>query len=121
MKVPERRSPMSSAAYPGDATSLSFVDWTELSNLDRIVQAKSVGNFAVILRTTDNREIRITAMRNLATGEYVADFERRSTIRAAGQEFQVWSQTRAYRRCTGADVESCLEAAVVEVDRTNVF
>jgi hypothetical protein len=112
---------MSSSAYPGDAISLSYVDWTDLSNLDRIVQAQTAGNFAVVVRTNENRELRITAMRNLATGEYVADFERRSTIRTGGQEFHVWSQTRAYRRCTGDDVQSCLEAAVVEVDRTNVF
>ena len=110
---------MPAADYPGARTSA--VDWTELSGLDRIVAAYTVSDSAVVVRTSDGREIRITAWRNLSTGQYVADYERRSTVKSGGHEFHVWAQTPAYARATGEDIESCLEAAVLEIDRVHVF
>jgi hypothetical protein len=97
------------------------VDLTDLSGLDKIVAAYKVGADCVIVHTVDARDIRITAWRNLATGEYVADFERRSTFKSGSKEMQVWAQTRAYARCTGEDRQSCLEAAVLEVDRVHLY
>ena len=58
------------------------VDLTDLSGLDKIVAVYGVGDDCIVVRTADARDIRITAWRNLATGEYVADFERRSTIKS---------------------------------------
>ena len=97
------------------------VDLTDLSGLDKIVAAYEVGDDCVIVHTVDARDIRITAWRNLATGEYVADFERRSTIKSGSKEMQVWAHTPAYARCTGEDRQSCLEAAVLEVDRVHLY
>jgi hypothetical protein len=113
---------MSSSAFVGESPQgSSYVDWTDLSGLDRVVAAYTVSDSAVVVRTSDGRELRITAWRNLSTGQYVADFERRSTVKTAGHEFHVWSQTPAYQRCTGEDVQSCLESAVLEVDRVHVY
>ena len=97
------------------------VDLTDLSGLDKIVAAYEIGDDCIVVHTTDARDVRITAWRNLSTGEYVADFERRSTVRSQGKELQVWAQTPAYARCTGEDRQSCLETAVLEVDRVHVF
>ena len=97
------------------------VDLTDLSGLDKIVAAYGVGDDCIVVHTADARDIRITAWRNLATGEYVADFERRSTVKSGAKEMQVWAQTPAYARCTGEDRQSCLEAAVLEVDRVHLY
>src|ERR671936_801297 len=94
----------------------TYVDWEELSGLERIVAAHEVSDRAIVLETSDGRQIRITAWRDLGTGRYVADYERRSVIRNGGKEFRVWAHTPAYHRCTGDDVASCLEAADLEVD-----
>jgi hypothetical protein len=110
-------SDFGSGATPGRAS----VDYLDLSGLDKIVSIHAAGDASVVVRTADGRDIRITAWRNLSTGQYVADFERRSTVRKQGQELQVWSQTPAYRRCTADDLQSCLEAAVLEVDRVYVY
>jgi hypothetical protein len=99
----------------------SFIDWEELSGLDRIVAAHEVSDRAIVVETTDGREIRITAWRNLGSGRYVAEYERRSVIKSGNKEVRVWAQSRAYQQCTGDNVASCLEAAVSAVDRTNVF
>jgi len=112
---------MESPAPGGTTARTSSIDWTELSGLDRVVAAFTVSDSAVVVRTSDGREVRITAWRNLSTGQYVADFERRSTMKSGGHEFHVWSQTPAYQRSTGEDIQSCLEAAVLEVDRVHIY
>ena len=112
---------MSTPAAEGAGVRTSAVDWTELSGLDRIIAAYTVSDSAVVVRTSDGREVRVNAWRNLSTGEYVADYERRSTVKNSGHEFHVWAQTPAYARVTGEDIESCLEAAVLEIDRVHVF
>jgi len=33
----------------------------------------------------------------------------------------VWAQTPAYQACTADDLEACLEAAVLEVNRVHVY
>jgi hypothetical protein len=112
---------MSSASSTEPAARLSYVDWEELSGLDRIVSAYEVSDRSIVVETSDGREIRITAWRDLGSGQYVSDYERRSAIRSGGKEFRVWAHTPAYKRCTADDVASCLEAAALEVDRINIY
>jgi hypothetical protein len=97
------------------------LDWNELSGLDRIEAAYTVGDHAVVLETTDGREIRITALFDDARGKYVAEYERRSVVKSGNKELRVWAHTPAYQRCTADDAASCLEAAVLEVDRVSVY
>jgi hypothetical protein len=99
----------------------SALDWGELAGLERIVTAYAIGDHSVVLETTDGREIRITAWLDRAAGKYVSEYERRGVVRTGGQELRVWAQTPAYRRCTADDAASCLEAAVLQVDRVNVY
>jgi hypothetical protein len=69
----------------------------------------------------DAREIRINAWLDMSTGWYVADFERRTAVSSGGRTLQVWAKTPAYGAVTGEDAHSCLEAAVIEVDRRRVY
>ena len=112
---------MSSTASLEAAARNAYVDWEELAGLDRVVRAYEVGDSSIVVDTSDGREIRITAWRDLGTGLYVSEYERRSVIHSSGKELRVWAQTPAYRRCTADDAAGCLEAAVVEVDRTSVY
>jgi hypothetical protein len=118
----EKGVPMS-AEGPGSEplAGSSALDWGELSGLERIVSAYLVGSHAVVVETADNREIRITAYLDRATDKYVSEYERRSVVKSAGHDFRVWAQTPAYRRCTADDAASCLEAAVLEVDRVKIY
>jgi hypothetical protein len=100
---------------------MSALDWEELSALDRVEAVYEIGDHAVVLWTTDGREIRITAWHDRARDEYVADYEKRTVVESGHREVRVWAQTPAYQRCTADDAASCLEAAVLEVDRTNVY
>jgi hypothetical protein len=99
----------------------SLVDWDDLAGLDRIVALYQVGPNTVIADMCDSREVRITARFDRGKGRYIADFERRTTISAGGQTLKVWAQTPAYAQCTADDLTSCLEAAVIEVDRIPVY
>jgi hypothetical protein len=110
-----------SAAGNEPAAGSSALDWGELSGLERIVSAYSIGNHSVVVETADNREIRITACLDRATDKYVSEYERRSVVKSGGHDFRVWAQTPAYRPCTADDAASCLEAAVFEVDRVNIY
>jgi hypothetical protein len=109
------------ASSAESAARHAYVDWEELSGLDRIVAAYEVSDRSIVVETSDGREIRITACRDLGSGRYVADYERRSVIKSGGKDIRVWAQTPAYQRCTADDVASCLEAAVLEIDRIKVF
>jgi hypothetical protein len=97
------------------------LDWDELAGLDRIEAAYTVGDHAVIVETKDGREIRITAWYDRSRHKYVAEYERRSVVKSGNKEVRVWAQTPAYKRCAADDAVSCLEAAVLEVDRTNIY
>ena len=99
----------------------STLDWDELSGLDRIVTAYAIGDHSVVLETTEGREIRVTAWHDRAAGKYVSEYERRVVVKSGGHELRVWAQTPAYKRCTADDAASCLEAAVLEVDRVNIY
>jgi hypothetical protein len=99
----------------------SAVDLEELSGLDRIASAYAIGDHSVVVETTDGREIRITAWYDRARNKYVTEYERRSVVKSGGHDFRVWAQTPAYKRCTADDAASCLEAAVLEVDRVNIY
>jgi hypothetical protein len=89
----------------------AYVDREELSGLDRIVRAHEVSDRSIVVETIDRRELRITAWRDLGSGLYVSDYERRSVIKSGGKEFRVWAHTPAYKRRIADDVASCLEAA----------
>ena len=101
--------------------SSAVLDWQELSGLERIASAYAIGDHSVVVETTDGREIRITAWHDRARDKYVSEYERRSVLKSGGHDFRVWAQTPAYKRCTADDAASCLEAAVLEVDRINVY
>ena len=98
-------------------THQSFVDWDELSGLDRVVAIRQAGPNILLVETRDNREVRITAWFDRHTGRYVAEFEKRTTITSGGQQLRVWAQTPAYAKCVADDLVGCLEAAILEVDR----
>jgi hypothetical protein len=113
---------MSSSVPPNELLSReTYVDWDDFSGLDRIVALYQVGANTVIAETSEGREIRITAWFDRRTGEYVADFERRSTLTSGGQQLRVWAHTPAYARCVADDLVSCLEAAILAVDRVPVY
>jgi hypothetical protein len=118
----EKGVPMSTAGARRESLAgSSALDWGELSGLERVVAAYSIGDHSVVVETSDNREIRITAYLDRATDKYVAEYERRSVVKSAGHDFRVWAQTPAYRRCTADDAAGCLEAAVLEVDRVHIY
>src|SRR4051794_31624844 len=72
----------------------SAVDWGELSGLERIVSAYSIGDQVVVVETADGREIRITAGLDRAGDKYVSDYERRSVVKSGGHDFRVWARRR---------------------------
>ena len=99
----------------------SFVDWDELSGLDKVVTIYQVGANTVVVDTCDGREVKITAWFDRRKGEYVADFERRSNVSSGGKQLQVWAHTNAYPRSASDDLISCLESAILAVDRIIVY
>ena len=105
----------------GSPSGTIALDWDELAGLDRIERAYAIGDHAVVLETTDGRELRITAWHDRARDIYVAEYEKRSVVKSGNREVRVWAQTPAYKRCEAEDATSCLEAAVLQVDRTHVY
>ena len=77
-------------------TNQSFVDWDELSSLDRVVAIRQAGPNMLLIETRDNREVRVTAWFERHSGRYAAEFEKRTTITSGGQQVRVWAQTPAY-------------------------
>jgi hypothetical protein len=113
---------MSSLAPRSDLLSReSYVDWDDLSGLDKIVAIYQVGANTVIVETSEGRELRITAWFDRRNGQYVADFERRTALTSGGQQFRVWAHTPAYARCVSDELVGCLEAAILAVDRVAVY
>ena len=98
-------------------THQSFVDWDELSGLDRVVAIRQAGPNMLLVETKDGREVRITAWFERHTGRYIAEFDKLMTINNGGQQLRVWALTPAYAKCVADDLVSCLEAAILEVDR----
>jgi hypothetical protein len=112
---------MSSTAPTSDLlTRESYVDWDDLSGLDKIVAIYQVGENCAVVETNEGREVRITAWLDRRTRQYVADFERRSALPGGGQP-RVWAHTPAYPRCVADDLLGCLEAAILAVDRVPVY
>jgi hypothetical protein len=99
----------------------SYIDWADLSGLDQVVTVYGIGDSVLVVETSDGRQIRIAAWRDLRANEYVADFERRGNVKSGARDYHVWAQTSAYGRVTGKDLQSCLEAAVLAVDRIHVY
>jgi hypothetical protein len=113
---------MSSPVPPSDLLAReSYVDWDDLSGLDKIVAIYQIGPNTVVVETNEGREVRITGWFDRSTGRYVADFERRTALTSGGQQFRVWAHTPAYARCVADDLVSCLEAGILAVDRVPVY
>jgi hypothetical protein len=110
-----------SSLDPRSDLRATFVDWDELSGLDRIAAIRQAGTNVLLVETRDSREIKITAWFDRGAGRYVAEFERLTKIATGGQQVRVWAQTPAYARCVADDLTGCLEAAVLEVDRLPVY
>src|SRR5687767_12554237 len=102
----------SSAA--GALSRWSLGDGNDLAGFATIQSAYEASSNSVVVETSDGREIRISAYRDLSTHEYVSIYERRSTIKSGLKEFRVWASTPAYPRCTGDSIDACLEAAMLE-------
>jgi hypothetical protein len=113
MSSPTPRSDLSSREW--------YVDWDDLAGLDKIVAIYEVGETSVVVETSEGREIRITAWLDRRADQYVADFERRSVVTNAGQQLRVWAQSPAYARCVADNIQGCLRAAVLAVDRVTVY
>ena len=113
---------MSSALPPRDlATRESYIDWDDLSGLDKVAAIFQVGTNTIVIETTEGREIKVTAWFDRRTGEYVADFEKRCAMGGSSQNLRVWAHTPAYARCVSDDLVGCLEAAILAVDRLSVY
>jgi hypothetical protein len=113
---------MSSPIPRSDLSSRElYVDWADLAGLDRIVAIYEVGEKSLVVETNEGREIRITAWLDRRADQYVADFERRSVVTSGTQRFHVWAQSPAYARCVADNLQGCLRAAVLAVDRVTVY
>jgi hypothetical protein len=112
---------MSTELDAGGASRVATVDLTDLAGLDQIVQAYLIAENTVVVELSDGREIRIAAWLDLSTGRYVSEYERRTALSNSGRTLYVWAKTPAYLRMVADDAQSCLEAAVLEVDRRHVF
>ncbi len=93
----------------------------DFAQLGGLVAAYEISPQCVVVATAEGREIRITARRDLSTGKYVSEYERRGSLTNNGNTYQVWAQTPAYQACTADDLETCLEAALLEVNRVHVY
>jgi hypothetical protein len=113
---------MSSHVPPSDLLAReSYIDWDDLSGLDKVAKLYQVGTNTTVVETTEGREIKITAWFDRGSGKYVADFERRSNVSSGGQQLRVWAHTPAYAQCVADDLVGCLEAAILAVDRMSVY
>jgi hypothetical protein len=113
---------VSSPAPPGDIRSHeTFVDWEDLSGLDRIRAVYQVGPNVIVVETSAGREVRVTAMFDYRTGKYVTEFERRAKISSGGHQLSVWAHTQAYPRIVADELVGCLEEAILLVDQTPVY
>jgi hypothetical protein len=93
----------------------------DFAQLNSVVAAYEVSPQCVVVATEEGREIRITARRDLSTGKYVSEYERRVTVSSGGHPCQVWALTPAYQACSGGDVDACLSASIEEVDRIHLY
>jgi ATP:corrinoid adenosyltransferase len=105
----------------GSGARSASVDWTDLAGLDQVVKVYSDGENSVIAELADGRQVRITALRDLSSGTFVAEFEKRTAVQTGARALHVWAQTPAYKRVIADDLQSCLEAALLEVDRIHVY
>src|SRR5436309_765263 len=92
----------------------------DFHRLDGLVAAYEVSPQCIVVKTREGREIQITARRDLVSGNYVSEYERRGSVSTRDNTYQVWAQTPAYEICIADDLETCLEAAVLEVNRVHV-
>jgi hypothetical protein len=113
---------MSSSAFPSELDSRTMHGGGDHApGLARIAAVYDVGENSIVVATNDRREIRISAWRDRSTGQYIAQYERLSVITSGGQQLRAWAQTPVYERCASNDLHACLEAAVLEVDRVQIY
>ena len=82
------------------------------SRLPGINAAYVVGPQTVVVETEEGQEVRITARRDVSTGEYHSEYEWRAAVPARGNVYHVWTKTDSHPTCVSADLDDCLEAAV---------
>ena len=103
-------------------THESFVDWDELSGLDKVVTIYQVGTNTVVVDTCDGREVKITAwfdrrkgrVRRRLRAPLHRDERRKDSCRSGRRR----TPTRAPRPTISI---GCLEAAILAVDRLHVY
>jgi len=93
----------------------------DVARLSGLAAAYEVSPQCVVVETEDGRHVRITARRDLSTGLYVSEYERRVSLSNHGHTYQVWAHTPAYEECTAERIEACLEAALEAVAGTHVY
>lgn len=94
----------------------------DLGNMPALECVYRIGDETLDLRTCEGRELRIIAKQDLRTGEYRAEYERRTTIKNCdGTTCHVWTTTTVYGPMISADVETCLRRALADVTKVHVF
>jgi hypothetical protein len=95
------------------------LDLPDISGLETIYR---IGRETLELRTSEGRELRITAKQDLKTGEYRAEYERRTTVKNCdGSTCHVWTSTVIYGPMISAEIETCLRRALEDVTKLHVF
>jgi hypothetical protein len=126
MTVPTRATPVVSgergSAQRADARELDrHRRGLDFSGLPGLIAASEVGP-QIIVKTKEGREIRITVLRDMSTGRYLSAYERLSPLTSSGvNDYPVWTKTPAYRSCTAADLDDCLDAAMREVSAVRLY
>jgi hypothetical protein len=94
----------------------------DISDIDGLELVYRIRGDLVELRLSEGRELRIAVMQDLRTGEYRAEYERRTTVRNLdGAPCHVWTTTSLYDPMVSADPETCLRRALEDVTRLHVY
>jgi hypothetical protein len=109
------------APRSNEGTPTGVVSPFDLDALDRIERVEQIGSQTVIARTTEGREVRITATRDLRAGKYRAEYEHRVTLNTGGKAYTVWALTPAHGRVVAADAKTCVEQALRDVNRLRLY
>jgi hypothetical protein len=94
------------------------LDLTDLSGLESVFQ---IGRDVLDVWTTEGREVRITAKRDLGTGQFHAEYERRTTVGNGANSCRVWAATSAHLPSVAVDAQTCLQGALEEVNKLHIY
>jgi hypothetical protein len=92
----------------------------DLSSLNGL-SAYQIGRETLVVHTTEGREVRITAKHDLRTGTYRAEYERRARLLNGDTTYSVWALTPAHKPCVTADPETCLQQALRDINKVQLF